>query len=140
MQRPVPWRAIAIVTTATTILLSLLLLPACCCVGGPATPVTAPKVTIPPIGSEPIPTPTEAQAKAPTQAEMRNVDFHIDETTILKIHQLRGEMIPKQAGTPLNFDNKTSFVLKVDRAKIGLTSASLDNLMNVYVFNVPDSP
>jgi hypothetical protein len=140
MRVPPPWRAIAIVTTATTILLSLLLLPACCCVRGPTTPVTAPKAIIPPIGSEPIPTPTEAQAKAPTQAEMRNVDFHIDETTILKIHQLRGEMIPKQAGTPLNLDNKTSFVLKVDRAKIGMTSASLDSLMNAYVFNAPDSP
>src|SRR5260370_38851149 len=102
MQRTLPWRAIAIVTTATTILLSLLLLPACCCVRGPATPVTAPKSTIPTIGTEPIPTPTEAQSKAPTQAEMRNVDFHVDETTILKIHQLRGEMIPKQPGTPLN--------------------------------------
>lgn len=128
------------VATATTILLSLLLLPACCCVRGPASPVTAPTSTMPPIGSEPIPTPTEAQAKATTQAEMRNVDFHVDAATILKIHQLRGEMIPKQAGTPLNFDNKTSFVLKVDRATIGMTSASLDSLLNAYVFNAPNSP
>ena len=100
MPRPLPWRLIAIVTTATTILLSLLLLPACCCVRGPASPVTAPTSTMPPIGSEPIPTPTEAQAKAPTQTEMRNVDFHVDAATILKIHQLRGEMISKQADAP----------------------------------------
>jgi hypothetical protein len=140
MQRPLPWRTIAIITTATTILLSLLLLPACCCVRGPASPVTAPKSTIPTIGTEPIPTPTEAQAKAPTQAQMRNVDFHVDEETILKIHELRGEMIPKQPGTPLNFDNKTTFVLKVDRGKIGMTSASLDRLLNAYVFNTPNSP
>ncbi|MDQ6799393.1 MAG: hypothetical protein M3041_00985 [Acidobacteriota bacterium] len=140
MPRPLPWRTIAIITTATTILLSLLLLPACCCVRGPVAPVTAPHSTIPLIGTEPIPTPTEAQSQAPTQAAMRNVDFHVDETTILKIHQLRGEMIPKQPGTPLNFDDKTSFVLKVDRAKIGLTSAGLDGLMNAYVFNAPNSP
>src|SRR6266571_4741601 len=101
MQRPLPWRAIAIVATATAILLSLLLLPACCCVRGPLTPVTAPRSNIPLIGTEPIPTPTEAQSRAPTQTEMRNVDFHVDEATILKIHQLRGEMISKQSGTPL---------------------------------------
>src|SRR5260370_38305548 len=99
-----------------------------------------PTSTIPLVGTKPMPTPTEAQAKAPTQTEMRNVDFHVDETTIMKIHQLRGEMIPKQPGTPLNFDNKTSFVLKVDRAKIGLTGANLDSLMNRYVLNASNSP
>jgi hypothetical protein len=83
----------------------------------PCRRVTTPHSTIPTIGTEPIPTPTEA-AKVPTQTEMRNVDFHVDETTIMKIHQLRGEMVSKQPGTPLNFDNKTSFILKIDRAKI----------------------
>ena len=140
MPRPLPWKPIAIATTASTVLLSLLLLPACCCVHGPVSPTTAPASHIPTIGTEPIPTPTEAQAKAPTQTEMRNVDFHLDETTILKIHYVRGEMISKQAGTPLNFDNKTTFVFKIDRGKIGMTGPSLDNLMNRYVFNASDSP
>ena len=63
--------------------------------------MTAQRSAIPLIATEPIPTPTEAQSNAPTQTEMRNVDFHVDEATILKIHQLRGEMISKQAGTPL---------------------------------------
>jgi len=140
MPRPLPWKPIAIITTATTVLLSLLLLPACCCVRGPAGPTVAPPSHIPTIGTEPIPTPTEAQAKAPTQTEMRNVDFHVDEDTILKIHSVRGEMMAKQPGAPLNFDNKTTFVFKVDRGKIGMTSPSLDNLMNRYVFNSPSSP
>jgi len=140
MPRPLPWKPIAIVSVAIALLLSLLLLPACCCVRGPASATAAPAQHIPPIGTEPIPTPTEAQAKAPTQTQMHNVDFHVDETTILNIHELRGEMVSKQPGTPLNFDNKTSFILKVDRGKIGLKSASLDNLMNRYVFNAADSP
>ena len=137
---PFPWKAVVIVTATTTILLSLILLPACCCVRGPAGPTTAPEQTIPTIGTEPIPTPTEAKAKAPTQTEMRNVDFHIDATTVLNIHELRGEMVSKEPGTPLNLDNKTSFVLKVDRGRIGMKSPSLDNLMNRYVFNGANSP
>ncbi len=139
MPRPLPWKPIAIVSTLTTILLSLFLLPACCCVRGPAGPTTAPPERLPPIGSEPIPTPKEAEAKAPTQTQMRNVDFHVDETTILNIHEMRGEMVAKKAGDPLNFDNKHDFVLKIDRGKIGMKPPSLDNLMNRYAFGYPNA-
>jgi hypothetical protein len=140
MPRPLPWKVIAIVTTTTTVLLALILLPACCCVRGPAGPTTAPEQHIPPIGTAAIPVPTEAAAKGPTQTQMRNVDFHVDETTMLDIHSLRGEMVSKEAGAPLNFDNKTTFVLRVDVAKIGMKPASLDNLMNRYVFGYANPP
>src|SRR4051795_13393267 len=114
IHRSVPWKPLAIVTTITTILLSLLLLPACCCVRGPARRGgSARGVKIPPIGTEPIPTPKEAEAKAPTDAEMHNVDFRMDEFMFLRIHHLRGTMQSKQPGAPLNFDDKTSFVMKV---------------------------
>ena len=90
----VPWKPVAILTSITTVLLSLLLLPACCCVKGPLAPAIGPaKTEMPLIGSEQIPTPTEAAAKAPTQAFMRNVWFHIDQDAYLDIHTLRGEMV-----------------------------------------------
>ncbi len=139
MPRPLPWKVVAIVTTTTTILLSLLLLPACCCLRGPAGPTTVPQQRIPPIGTEPIPTPTEAQAKAPTQTQMRNVDFHADETTILNIHEMRAEAVAKRAGDPVNFDNKNEFIFKIDRAHIGMKPPSLDNLMNRYAFGYPNA-
>jgi hypothetical protein len=141
MRRPVPWKPIALVTSTTTILLSLLLLPACCCVRGAAPAAALPPVShIPRIGLDPIPTPAEAQAKAPTDGQMENVDFYLDEQMFLRIHHLRGVLQPKQAGTPLNFDDKTSFVMRVDTGTIGMTSPSLDRLMNAYVFNYPDPP
>ncbi|HJW96456.1 MAG TPA: hypothetical protein VJ901_22795 [Thermoanaerobaculia bacterium] len=141
IHRPLPWKPIAIVTSMTTILLSLLLLPACCCVRGPGTTAQLPPVMhIPPIGTEPIPTPKEAEAKAPTDAEMHNVDFRMDEFMFLRIHHLRGTMQSKQPGAPLNFDDKTSFVMKVDTAEVGMTPPSLDRLMNAYVFNYPNPP
>lgn len=140
MLRPLPWKAVAIVTTIAAVLLSLLLLPACCCVRGPHGATAAPPQNVPLIGTEPMPTPTEAQAKAPVQAMMRNVDFHVDADTILKIHSLRGVMVPNTQGAPLNFDNKNDFTMDINRATIGMEGASLDNLMNRYVFGYPNAP
>jgi hypothetical protein len=138
--RSVPWKGIAIVSTTLVIVLSLLLLPACCCVSRPA-PIAGPESRTPPIGSAPIPTPKEAEAKRPTDAVMQNVDFRLDATTILNIHHLRGEMVSIQGpGTPLNFDNKAAFVLRIDTALVGMKAASLDSLMNRYVFGYPGAP
>src|SRR3954467_8837695 len=69
--RQVPWKPIAILTSISTVLLSLLLLPACCCVKGPLAPIAGPpKIETPLIGTQQIPTPSEAASKAPTQALM----------------------------------------------------------------------
>jgi len=141
MARQVPWKPIAILTSISTVLLSLLLLPACCCVKGPLAPIAAPpKVETPPIGTQQIPTPTEAASKAPTQALMRNVWFHFDQDAYLDIHIMRGELVSNTPGEPLNFDNKLSFVMKVDTGRIGMRSASLDVLMNRYIFGYPNPP
>src|ERR1044071_7808201 len=143
MPRALPWKPIAIVTTAISILLLLLLLPACCCLrkGMPAVKLPEPPPSrIPEIGSQDIPTPTEAQAKAPTESMMRNVDFHIDAVTVMHIPSLRGQFVAKAAGKPVNFDNKNEFVVKIDRARIGMDSAGLDQLMNRYVFGYEGAP
>jgi hypothetical protein len=141
MRRELPWKPIAIVTTISTVLLSLMLLPACCCVKGPLTtiaPAAAPVIS--PMGAGAMPTPSEAASKAPTQTTMRNVWFHIDQDAYLDIHSMRGELVSNVPGTPLNFDNKLSFVMKIDTATIGLNGASLDVLMNRYVFGYPNPP
>jgi hypothetical protein len=141
MSRSVPWKPIAIVTTTTSILLPLLLLPACCCVKGPLAPISGPpKIETPLIGTEPMPTPADAAAKGPTQTMMRNVWFHIDQDSYLDIHSLRGEMVSKTPGRPLNFDNKLEFILKVDTGTIGMRGPSLDVLMNRYIFGYVNAP
>ena len=94
-------RSRIVTSISTTVLLSLLLLPACCCVQRSAAPIrraAAPVITSRRSGTEPIPTPTEAAAKAPTQALMRNVWFHIDQDAFLDIHSMRGELESKHAG------------------------------------------
>lgn len=135
----IPWKTLAIITTTTTVLLALLLAGQC---DRKPLPVLskAPAIWIPPIGTKPIPTPSEAAAKAPTGTEMRNVAFHLDADTVLDVHRLRGELVSKQSGTPVNFDNKLTFVLRVDTGRIGMRARSLDNLMNRYVFGYAHAP
>jgi len=143
MPRQVPWKPIAILTTISTILLSLLLLPACCCVKGPLAPIApAAAPVISPMGAGAMPAPSEAAAKAPTQALMRNVWFHIDQDAYLDIHFMRGELVSNTPGAPLNLDNKLSFVMKVDTGTIGLNSASLDIhfMRGELVSNTPGAP
>ena len=138
MQRKA-WR-ISIAATGVALAFALFLLPACCCANRAAHAVTPAAVPPPLIGTAPMPTPTEAQAHAPTEAQMRHVDFHIDPTAVLHIHELRGTMRSKEAGAPLNFDDKTSFILKIEQATIGVDAQTLDILMNRYVFGYPGAP
>jgi len=142
MQRAVPWKPVAIFSTLSAALLALLLLPACCCVRGPAAPTTGapPAMHIPPAGEVPLPDFSEAHVKAPTETTMANVWFYYDEVMFLDIHTMRGQMISKPPGEPVNFDNRNKFTLKIDTAKIGMTSQSLDALMNQHVFAYPDPP
>lgn len=142
MPSPLPWRAIALVSSTVAILLALLLLPACCCVRGTSAPSTSapPEMHIPPIGTVPLPDFSEAHVKAPTQAFFRNVWFYLDETMFLDIHELRGEMQSKTAGGPVNFDDRRSFVMRVDTGTIGMKGPSLDKLMNQYIFGYPNPP
>ena len=142
MARNVPWKPIAIVTSTTTVLLALLLLPACCCVKGPLAPTTTAPLPmhIPPIGELPLPNFSESHVREATQTSMTNVWFYYDEVMFLDIHTMRAEMISKPPGEPVNFDDRRKFTLRVDTGKIGMKSASLDKLMNQYLFGYPDPP
>ena len=112
---------------------------ACCC------PRVAPS-SVPPAPEQPsiglahFDVPKEALPAAHTQAEMHNVLFHVDRTISLNIHTLRGEMYDKVEGQPLNFDDKSTFIVRVLRARIGVSSSGLTDLMNHYVFHYEGAP
>jgi hypothetical protein len=112
---------------------------ACCCPG--SRPNVAPATsTPPPIGTANLAIPVEAVPAAETDTQMRNVGFHVDRTVVLHIHDLRGQMLDKERGKPLNFDDKRSFVVRVFTGRIGVDGQSLTDLMNRYVFNYKGSP
>jgi hypothetical protein len=84
-------------------------------------------------------TPAVAASDTITHVQMQNVDFYVDPQIPLDIHHLHGTMRAK-AGGPINFDDKTSFIMGLDDAEVGLTGPSLSLLLNKYVFNFPGSP
>src|SRR5215831_1033045 len=75
-----------------------------------------------------------------SQVQMRNVDFHVDDTVILRIKSLRGAIAGKGKSRPPAFDDKHSFVLRVDAGTVGISTASLSQVMNNYVFDYSHAP
>ncbi|HEV8132867.1 MAG TPA: hypothetical protein VGQ81_16590, partial [Acidobacteriota bacterium] len=85
------------------------------------------------------PPPAES-LEAVTQVEMKNVDFHVDDTVVLRIKNLRGALLRTNKTTPPVFDDKKSFILRIDSGTIGLRTDSLSDLLNNYVFAYPHAP
>jgi hypothetical protein len=75
-----------------------------------------------------------------TRAEFRNVEFHMTPDVVLDIHYLNGAMRSVVTGQPVVFDDKSSFVIQIDTARVGLTPLNLGTLMNHYVFGYKGAP
>ncbi len=74
------------------------------------------------------------------QTEMRNVMYHFTDNVTVHILQLRGALVPvRQDGLPI-FDDSRSFNLEISSADINMTTDSLANVLNQYVFAAPDAP
>jgi hypothetical protein len=123
------------------LVITLFALFACCCPGNrPRAAPPGPLTTIPPIGTANLAVPTEAVPARETETQMRNVLFHIDRTAAMHIHDLRGQMFDKEAGKPLNFDDKRTFIVRVFHGHIGVDGETLTALLNRYVFNYSGAP
>ena len=72
--------------------------------------------------------------------EFKHVNFHIDETVVLQIALLRGELLPAKEGKPPSFDDRDSMLLKIDGGEAAMSTASFATLMNRYVFNYRGTP
>ncbi|HEY3132911.1 MAG TPA: hypothetical protein VGL91_25900 [Acidobacteriota bacterium] len=84
--------------------------------------------------------PPASSSEAVTHAEMKNVDFHVDDTIILRIKSLRGVLLRTNKETPPVFDDKKSFIIRIDSGTIGIRTDSLTDLLNNYVFAYPHAP
>jgi hypothetical protein len=74
------------------------------------------------------------------QVQMRHTDFHVDSNIVLRIGFLRGKLEPTSPDQPPYFDDKHSFVLAIDTARIAVAPAALGDLLNRYTFAYPGSP
>ena len=74
------------------------------------------------------------------QTEMRNVMYHFTDNVTVHILELRGALIPaRQESLPI-FDDSRSFNLEISSANITMTTDSLANVLNQYVFAASDAP
>ncbi len=71
---------------------------------------------------------------------MRGVDFHVDSQIVLQIGYLRGALHRTSPDKPPYFDDKHSFTLQIDTARIGISPEHLSDLLNRYVFAYPGAP
>jgi hypothetical protein len=71
---------------------------------------------------------------------MKNVHLHVTDRVVLMIHSLRGALLRTAKSRPPIFDDKESFVMRIDAGEIAMSTASLTALMNDYVFNYRKAP
>lgn len=82
----------------------------------------------------------QSEAAKNVEVQMQHVDFHVDSSIVLHISYLRGALQPVSQDRSPNFDDKHSFVLGIDTARVALTPSGLSDLLNHYTFAYPGSP
>ncbi len=73
-------------------------------------------------------------------ARFQGVRFRIWKGVALNLEQLSGSMLSQRDDGIVSLDDKTSFVLAIDTATVGLTVGDLGRLMNTYVFAYRGAP
>jgi len=99
-----------------------------------------PSATAGPPTESPRPAPVPVVAGGSVQVEMKNVYMHMTDRVVLMIHSLRGALLRTAKNRPPVFDDKESFVIRIDAGEIAMSTASLTALMNDYVFNYRKAP
>lgn len=75
----------------------------------------------------------------PTYVEMKNVDFHLGPDIVLHIRGLRGTMRSRSA-RHIVFDDKSSFVIRINTGEVSVSAEDLTRLLNTYTFAYPGAP
>jgi hypothetical protein len=74
------------------------------------------------------------------KVQMRNVMYHFTDEIAVHIEVLQGELVPIHGNAMPVFDDKNSFTLRVDDARIVISSSSMTAVLNSHVFAARDSP
>jgi hypothetical protein len=84
--------------------------------------------------------PAAAAKPRSVEVDMRNVDLHMAGDVTLRVHGLRGRFVPTRPDGVPNLDDNDSYVVEVDAGEVAMGEASLNALMNEYVFAGPKPP
>jgi hypothetical protein len=101
-----------------------------------------PPATSTPQAVEPAPATTETALKSGmgVKAEMRNVLFHLQGNASAHLEVLSGELWPTGKNAMVEFDDKTSFEVRVANGTVSISPAALADIMNNYVFASANAP
>ncbi len=80
------------------------------------------------------------ESKRDVRVQMRNVAYHFTAQVSVYIDRLSGEVVPIGKHEFPIFDDKESFRIRITAAKIAISTASLTNVLNSYVFARGDAP
>jgi hypothetical protein len=84
--------------------------------------------------------PTAEKSEGAVQAQMRNVVFRFTDDVAVHIKTMNGALLPAGGKDFPVFDDKSSFVLRMDAAEVTITPQDLGNVLNSYVFARPGAP
>ncbi len=74
------------------------------------------------------------------ETQMSGVDLRLDPSVTLRIAFLRGRLVPTRADQPPWFDQKSSFLIEIDSARVNVTGETIAALLNDHVFPPRHSP
>jgi hypothetical protein len=83
---------------------------------------------------------SEASAKDSVRVAMRNIVYHFTDDIGVHILSLQGILVPTRPPQIVVFDDKTSFLLNLTYAEIGMSCDSLAHALNERVFAAADAP
>src|ERR1700681_1213515 len=69
-------------------------------------------------------------APARVEVQIREVNLHLDRSTVLEIKTLRGQLVPTRRGHPVTFDDVNSFTTRINTAETGISLKTLSHLLN----------
>ncbi len=72
--------------------------------------------------------------------EIRHVDLHLSDTVLLRVRELRGEMIETRRDTPPSLDSPNSYRIRVLSGTVAMTADDLTPFLNDVVFSYKGSP
>jgi hypothetical protein len=74
------------------------------------------------------------------KTEMRNVKFHLTDRAAVDLRTLSGEIWPTGKNEMPDFDDKTSFDIRITSGKISISPQALADILNSHVFAKSDAP
>jgi hypothetical protein len=76
----------------------------------------------------------------PVEVQIREVNLHLDRSTVLEIKTLRGQLVPTRRDRPVTFDDVNSFTTRINMAEIAISLRTLSDVLNQHVFAYPGAP